>query len=82
MDAARQKLLNEVMAADFTLVDLNLYLNTHPCDQRAVMIFTNCVQKAKYLRDCYERMYGPLTASDANTCPWPWIKSPWPWEWQ
>jgi hypothetical protein len=82
MDAARQKLLDEVMAADFTCGDLHLYLNTHPYDQRALMIYINSVQKAKYLRDCYERMYGPITASAANTYPWPWIKNPWPWEWQ
>ena len=82
MDAAREQMLKEIMAADFTAGDLHLYLNTHPYDQRAVMIYINCVQRCKILRDYYERMYGPLTASACNTCPWPWINAPWPWECQ
>jgi spore coat protein JB len=82
MDEAREKLLHEVMAADFALVDLNLYLNTHPYDNRAVMIYMICARKAKFLRSCYESMYGPLTASASNSYPWPWIDSPWPWEFQ
>lgn len=80
MDAARDKLLKEIMAADFTAGDLHLYLNTHPYDHRALMIYISCVQRGRQLRDYYERMYGPLTASAAMSYPWPWINSPWPWE--
>ena len=82
MDTAREKLMRDVMAADFTAGDLHLYLNTHPCDNRAVMIYICTVQRAKQLRDYFERMYGPLTASASNSYPWPWINSPWPWELQ
>lgn len=80
MDTEREKLLRAVMAADFTAGDLHLYLNTHPNDYRAVMIFVCAIQRAKQLRDYFERMYGPLTASASNSYPWPWINSPWPWE--
>ena len=82
MDTAREKLMRDVMAADFTAGDLHLYLNTHPYDNRAVMIYIYSVQRAKQLRDYFERMYGPLTASASNSYPWPWINSPWPWELQ
>jgi spore coat protein JB len=80
MDATREKLLKEVMAAEFMAIDLNLYLNTHPCDQKALMIFICNAQRTKQLRDYYESMYGPITASASRTYPWPWINSPWPWE--
>jgi len=73
-------MLREVMAADFAVIDLNLYLDTHPNDQQAVMYFNNAVKRAKMLRDNYERLYGPLTATSANTTPWPWINNPWPWD--
>ncbi len=77
----RQELLKEIMACEFTLIDLNLYLDTHPYDQRAIYIFNNTVQKARMLRNTYERMYGPLTASASNNpAKWQWIESPWPWE--
>lgn len=80
MDAARDNLMREVMAADFTAGDLHLYLNTHPYDHRALMIYISSVRRASQLRGYYERMYGPLTASASLTYPWPWINSPWPWE--
>ena len=31
----RLELLKEIMALEFSLVDLNLYLDTHPEDERA-----------------------------------------------
>lgn len=80
MDSARERLLREVMAADFTLIELNLYLNTHPYDQRAITIFNECLQKAKALRQNYERLYGPITSMTPSKCPWQWIEDPWPWQ--
>jgi spore coat protein JB len=77
---ARDKMLKEVMALDFMAIELNLYLNTHPYDQKALMVFVNTAQRAKMLRNNYESMYGPITASSSNSFPWPWIESPWPWE--
>lgn len=82
MENTREKMLKEVMALDFMAIELNLYLNTHPYDGRALMIFANTVQRGKMMRENFERMYGPLTASSSNSYPWPWIESPWPWEYQ
>jgi spore coat protein JB len=80
MDPKREQLLREIQAADFTLIDLNLYLDTHPSDQRALTLYNNSAQRAKMLRDNYERMYGPLTPMSYSAYPWQWIASPWPWE--
>ena len=40
MDISRDRLelLKEIMAVDFSLVELNLYLDTHPLDQRALRL--------------------------------------------
>lgn len=77
----RKALLKEVMAADFTLIDLNLYLNTHPYDARVIALFNSCAVKAKQLREMFEAKYGPLCiTSPIAKCPWSWIESPWPWE--
>lgn len=81
MDINRENLLRQVMAADFMVIEMNLYLNTHPTEQRAIALFNSSVQRAKMLRDMYERTYGPLTpfyTNNKNT--WQWIESPWPWE--
>lgn len=77
---SREKMMKELMALEFMAIDLNLYLNTHPYDGKALVIFINTVQRAKILRSNFERMYGPITASASNSYPWPWINSPWPWE--
>lgn len=81
MDMNRERLMKEIMASDFTVIDLHLYLNTHPYDQRAIMLYNSNAQRSKMLRDQYERTYGPITAlMSYSTCPWQWIQSPWPWE--
>jgi spore coat protein JB len=82
MDTNRDMLLREVMAADFTLIDMNLYLDTHPCDQNALMQYNCALQRAKMLRNNFECMYGPLSPMSpyAATNKWQWIASPWPWE--
>lgn len=81
MDMNKEYLLREVMAADFTCIDLNLYLNTHPFEQKTIALYNSSVQRAKILRDKYEKLYGPLTAIFTNfKNTWQWIESPWPWE--
>lgn len=81
MDINREQLLREIMAADFQVIELNLYLDTHPNDQRALMIFSQSSQRAMMLRHQYERMYGPITPMTTNPgYPWKWIEDPWPWE--
>lgn len=78
----RQMLLHQVMALDFYLTELNLYLDTHPNDQRAIQLFNAALAKAMCAREEYERQCGPLTTycskNDGPT--WQWINSPWPWE--
>jgi len=80
MDINRETLLKEVMAADFTVIDLNLYLDTHPYDQNAINLYNSSVQRSKMLRDAYERNFGPLTPLSFSRCPYQWIEPPWPWE--
>lgn len=74
-------LLRELSALGFVLLELHLYLDTHPRDVNALNLFTQ--YRAKYLEvlDEYERAYGPVTAVNGvsgNT--WKWVEDPWPWE--
>jgi len=80
MNIQRERALKEVMAEGFTAYELQLFLNTHPNDQKAFMLFKNSCQRLKMITAQYEAMFGPLTACASNGCPWPWIQSPWPWE--
>ncbi len=85
MDKNRNEMLKQLSALDFMLVDLNLYLNTHPNDQQALARFNAILSQAQMLRRTYEGMYGPLTVaytSAVNEQQWQWICPPWPWQYE
>ena len=81
-DYQRAKLLKEIMSYHFTAVDLTLYLDTHPTDQRALAEYNHVSAILNRLERTYEQMYGPLKVFGAHPTqyPWLWIDEPWPWE--
>ncbi len=78
---SRKKLLKEIMQYDFVLTELNLFLDTHPCNREAMNMFYEVQKKAEELKEEYERLYGPLTPSmRTDSEKWEWVEEPWPWE--
>lgn len=76
----REELLKQISALDFMAVDLQLYLDTHPCDQQALWRYNNAVLQSQWLKCKYESMCGPLTSFRSTSAyPWQWINNPWPW---
>ncbi len=77
----RECVLKQLMAYDFVLLELNLFLDTHPNNQKALNKLHHIRKKARELREIYENKFGPLTASAVKSeDEWTWINSPWPWE--
>jgi spore coat protein JB len=81
MNHDKLEILEQLQALEFTAVDFNLYLDTHPGDQRALMDYADTVREMGNLRQAYIQSHGPLLPSDSlnQTC-WRWIEEPWPWE--
>lgn len=80
-ERVRERALKQLSAYDFAQLELNLFLDTHPCNQKALNEFHRINQKAKELRRCYEEEFGALTTSEVSCQDeWAWINSPWPWE--
>ena len=78
-DMRRQEMIDEIKALDFTIIELGLYLDTHPEDQRALCMHREYCKQVKDLKDKYQKMYGPLTIFyPCNK--WRWLEEPWPWE--
>ncbi|MCI8348545.1 MAG: spore coat protein CotJB [Firmicutes bacterium] len=78
---SREQLMRQIQQAGFALVDLNLFLDSHPQNQMALDYFTDVQKQYTQLQAEYEMMYGPLMAFDTNTEQgWTWIQAPWPWE--
>ena len=78
----RERALLEVQMYGFSMWDLNLYLNTHPTDRKAMMLFEQYKTAYNRAQSNYVSKYGPLSVAQANAEGgyWQWNKSPWPWE--
>jgi spore coat protein JB len=81
LDRNQLEILNSLQAYEFTAFDLNLYLDTHPNDLRALTDYSNAMRETKHLMNAYNRCYGPLMAEDnVDQTSWRWVEDPWPWD--
>ncbi len=76
------QLLGEIQAVDFVLVELTLYLDTHPDDSQALTQFTQFQRRKMTLTQQFEHAFGPMkqygNSPVGNT--WSWDDAPWPWQ--
>jgi len=82
LDEEFYRLLHELQATDFVLVELTLYLDTHPNDLPAIEQFNRFAQKRSQLAAQYEAKYGPLLqyGHSYTRYPFQWPETPWPWQ--
>lgn len=81
MDCEKQlAMLRRVQEMEFVAIELNLYLDTHPCDEDAVHDFNCAVELLKKYMKEYEDEFGPLLPMTKSKVPWQWMEGPWPWE--
>ena len=75
-------LLEELQAIDFVLVELTLYLDTHPHDLQAIEQFNQYARIRKQVAKQYELQCGPLLqyGRSYSRYPWDWDNTPWPWQ--
>jgi spore coat protein JB len=62
-------LLKNLTEADFAAADIQLYLDTHPTDTKALADYNDYVRRAADLRGKYEAQYGPLTSFRSASAP-------------
>lgn len=81
-DEAYRRELEELQKVDFALVELTLYLDTHPTDMQAVQQFNQLAQRRQQIAHEFEMKYGPLLqfGHSYSRFPWQWVDSPWPWQ--
>lgn len=82
---AKTKMANtalvELMALDFAIDELGLYLVTHSNDQEVLQLYWSYIKLAKEGREKYQKMYGPLLQTDLTPEDgYAWLKDPWPWD--
>ena len=76
---SREEMLKNIKCLNFAIIELGLYLDTHPDDEKALCLHRKYCKDYRELTDKYQKVYGPLSIY----CPcnkWRWLEEPWPWE--
>ncbi len=83
-EMTKKDLMKKIQELEFTSLDLNLYLDTHPENMEALMEYNKCANQIAQLKRMYEMKYGPLMnfGFSPSQYPWKWVDEPWPWELQ
>jgi spore coat protein JB len=77
----RDALMRKIQEYGFAAYDWNLYLDTHPCDKKAIAMYHNMAKKARECMNMYNEKYGPLYAHESRDMNfWNWVDMPWPWD--
>lgn len=75
------QLLHWINMVSFAVVDITLYLDTHPKDEEALKYFNHYEDLRRTAMSAYAEKYGPLTIDDAKPDNyWSWSAVPLPWE--
>lgn len=77
------KMLRMIHALDFSIKEMELYLDVHPANRKALNLINDLRRKREMAVMTYEKMYGKYivtTHDSVGTDNWEWINSPWPWE--
>ena len=74
----REEMLKKIKCLQFAIIELALYLDTHPDDEKALCLHNRYSKEFKEVKDKYQKVYGPLTINyPCNK--WRWLEEPWPW---
>lgn len=79
---SRCELIRQLSLVGFAMDDIRLFLDTHPCDTRAIELFNEYAKKYRMLKQEYTENYGGFTSYDHNNDEnmWVWNDYPMPWE--
>ena len=72
--------LSELMALDFAVDELGLYLTTHADDREALELYWSYIALAQEGCKRYQETYGPILQTDTTPDGYRWLNDPWPWD--
>ena len=77
----KEQMLKDISIVDFILVELMLYLDTHPTDRNAMEYFNHYSRMKNQMVKEFSQKYFPLTKDLAESNKeWRWGAAPLPWE--
>lgn len=72
--------MRSITAYRFAVLELHLYLDSHPGDCDAAAKLDEYRKTTNDLVAKYEAAYGPLHETPKDSSRWAWISDPWPWD--
>lgn len=78
----KEQLLHDIGIVSFVLVELGLYLDTHPGDCSALEYFNHYNRIRQQMTGEFSEKYYPLTMdmAECDSKEWRWGMAPLPWE--
>ncbi len=77
------QLMYKLQELQFSALEVRLYLDTHPFDQKAQQDFSTLTYHIMQIMPQVEQYYGPLLQYGySKENPVRWIEEPWPWEYK
>lgn len=79
---SKAEMLKDISMIDFVIVEMTLYLDTHPHEKQAIDYVNYYIRKKNQMLTQYSLLYGPLTVSSVQPGgnEWTWALEPMPWE--
>ena len=79
--SSKEQLLHDIGIVDFLLVELTLFLDTHPSCGRTMEYFNHYSKMKNQMMKDFSQRYYPLTKDLAESNKeWRWVAAPLPWE--
>ena len=65
----------------FSMWELHIYMDTHPCDEKAQSMHDEYLRKYKDAVKEFEEKFGPININNVNNSTMAdWVSNPWPWD--
>ncbi len=77
-DTGEETLEKELKQLTFVLIELKLFLDTHPSDQEAIACYQSRKEKYDQLVKVWEAKHGKISGEEMKR--WSWVDLPWPWQ--
>ena len=78
----KEELLYNYLSYEFTLQELDLYLDIYPNNQDMIKLYNKYLDESNKAKKLYEENFGPISLNSnyLNNNTWSWLNNSWPWE--
>lgn len=77
----KEELLRLIQSTNFAVIEMGLYLDTHPQSRCALKKYNECKRNLQDAVEVYERRFSPLTIYGVQCDEdWSWVEEAWPWQ--